>query len=124
MGRSSSLSGLFTAFSFPLGAAAMAWSGKGVLGTPADTLACHAGSASCCVAMPCASSCAGGRGRSASSSEGSGEAILGTPGVESGEHVMLRGEVARAERRHRPPQGAERSERQRHSSAEAAFVVG
>jgi hypothetical protein len=102
MGRSSSLSGLFTAFSFPFGAVGVARSGEGAPAAPADTLACHVGSVSCCVAMACASSGAGGCGRSASSSEGSGEAVLGTPGVESGEHVMLRGEVAQAVRRHRP----------------------
>jgi hypothetical protein len=52
--------------------------------------------------MACASSCADGGARPASSSAGVGEAILGASGVEGAEEAMLRGEVARAGRRHQP----------------------
>jgi hypothetical protein len=101
-GRSSSLSGPFAAFSLPFGAlqgVAAAGEAATELG---GALAAHAGSTSHVVAMGCASSSEDDSERDGSASEGKGDAVLGVPGMESGEEAMLRGGSARTGRRHPP----------------------
>lgn len=89
-GRSSRRSGPFAAFSFPLGTLHVASAAGAALTALAGTLASHTGSAVPRVAMACASSGEDESERTGSASEGKGDAVLGVPGMESGEEAMLR----------------------------------
>lgn len=88
MGRSSSFSGPLVAFSFPLGS--MACSADPVAFTTLGAGALVRAPSACpCMSPVCASSCAGEKERAAFLSEGCGDAVVGVPGVESGESAMV-----------------------------------
>jgi hypothetical protein len=88
MGRSSSFSGPLGAFSFPF--ASMACSADAVAFTTLGVGALvHTPSPCPCISAVCASSCKGEKQRVRFLSEGSGDAVVGVPGVESGESVMM-----------------------------------
>lgn len=75
--------------------------------------------------MVCAAPSEGERARAVSLSAGSGEAVLGLPGAESGEEAMLQvvGEVARARWGIHHHRSEERGGKERVSGASAARAV-
>lgn len=88
IGRSSSFSGPLTAFSFPLGSIACSADSVAFTTLGAGALV-HTPSACPCMSPVCASSCEGEKERAAFLSECSGDAVIGVPGVESGESAMM-----------------------------------
>lgn len=87
-GRSSSFSGPFEAFALPFCAGAGSVKG-GAPTAPGAGVLVHTSSGDGWEPISCASSCEGENERAKSASEGSGDAVVGVPGVESGESAMM-----------------------------------
>jgi hypothetical protein len=103
MGRSSSFSGPCAAFSFPFGAVTCSADVGAFTALGAGAFV-HTPSSCPCIPRVCTSPCEGVNERARSASEGSGDMVLGVPGVESGESAMVLHKV-RAARRHASSSG-------------------
>lgn len=122
IGRSSSLSGPFAAFSLPFGAAVVSPAG-GALAARATGALVHALSVSACIVMACALSCEGALERARSSAGAKGDAGLGVPGAEGGEEAMLISEVRAGTAEIHTSFSSERSQAKRQHTGGAALAV-